>query len=283
MERNEHLALITGASSGIGLEMARILAERGYDLIVVSRNATRLETLAETLRSETGVTVHSYATDLAKAGSARRVFDHTQERGLEIDTLINNAGVGLFGEHLSVDLDASQAMLQLNVVSLCELCGLYGQAMRARGHGRILNIASTAAYQPTPYFAAYGASKSFVLNFSEALAKELEKEGVTVSCLSPGPTDTGFFNAMDERGIHNGHFDKGGRHDARRVAEMGIDIMLAGKLSKIVGTVNALRSFSGRLAPRSVVASISKRLMKPKTGSVVWQPTTGSAASAPAE
>lgn len=273
MNQTQGVALITGASSGIGLEMARLLAGRGYDLLIVSRNAARLADLAASLENESGVAAHSFAIDLAKAGSARRVFDASKERGLEIDVLINNAGVGLFGEHLSVDLEASQEMLQLNIVSLCELCSLYGQDMRVRGKGRILNIASTAAYQPTPYFAAYGASKSFVLNFSEALAKELEDEGVTVSCLSPGPTATGFFNAMDERGIQNGHFDKGGRHDARRVAEIGIDLMLAGKLSKIVGTVNTLRSFSGRLAPRAVVASISKRLMEPKRGSVVWEPT----------
>ena len=277
LESSEHIALITGASSGIGLEMARILAARGYDLVLVSRNAARLEARAQTIASETDAKVQTLAVDLAESGSARRVFHFTAEQGLEIDVLINNAGVGLFGEHVSLNLDASQAMLQLNVTSVCDLCLLYGQEMRARGRGRILNVASTAAYQPTPYFAAYGASKSFVLNFSEALAKELESEGVTVSCLSPGPTDTGFFHAMDERGVHNGHFDKRGRHDARKVAEMGIELMLAGKLSKIVGILNALRSFSGRLAPRSVVASISKKLMTPKQGGVVWQPSKESA------
>lgn len=271
MEKKNGVALITGASSGIGLEMARLLAKRGYDLLLVSRNAERLAALAESLQSESDVAAHICAIDLAKAGSARDLFDFTRERGLEVELLINNAGVGHFGEHLSVDIESAQAMLQLNIISVCELCSLFGQEMRTRKRGRILNIASTAAYQPTPYFAAYGASKSFVLNFSEALAKELETQGVTVSCLSPGPTATGFFDSMDERGIRNGHFEKGGRHDARRVAQIGVDLMLAGKLSKIVGTVNAMRSFSGRLAPRAVVASVSKRLMQPKQGSVVWK------------
>ena len=273
MKKKSGVALITGASTGIGLEMARLLAERGYDLLLVARNTTRLEALAESLKKEAGVTAHTFTVDLAKADSARQVFDFSRQHGIEVDTLINNAGVGLFGEHLTVDPEAIRDMLQLNIISVCELCNLYGQEMRARGRGQILNVASTAAYQPTPYFAAYGASKSFVLNFSEALAKELEDEGVTVTCLSPGPTATGFFDSFDERGIHNGHFDKGNRHDARHVARIGIDSMLAGKLSKIVGTVNALRSFSGRLAPRRVVASVSKQLMQPRRGSVVWQPT----------
>lgn len=272
MEDSRKTALITGASGGIGLEMARNLAARGFDLVLVSRNEQKLEQLAAQLRREPGRRVETLAVDLAEPGSARHVFEKTQARDLPIDALINNAGVGHFGEHLSLDLDASRSMLQLNVLSLCDLCQLYGQEMRRRGHGRILNVASTAAYQPTPFFAAYGASKSFVLNFSEALAKELEGTGVTVSCLSPGPTDTGFFAGLDERGVHNGHFDKRGRHDARAVAAIGIELMLSGKLSRIVGTLNTLRALSGRLAPRSVVATVSKKLMQPRSGSVEWAP-----------
>lgn len=277
--------LITGASGGIGLEMARILAERGDDLVLVSRRHEPLARAAEELRSRHGVEVHVLAADLAEPGAAARVFAFTEAEGLSIGRLINNAGVGLFGEHLSLDVGAANAMLQLNINALCELCLLYGQQMRARGSGQILNVASTAAYQPTPFFAAYGASKSFVLNFSEALAKELETEGVSVSCLSPGPTDTSFFANLDERGIENGHFQASSRHDARRVAEVGVALMLAGRLSKIVGTVNTLRAFSGRLAPRRVVAAVSKRLMQPKRGSVTWAPSRSeqrrSAASRP--
>lgn len=138
--------------------------------------------------------------------------------------------------------------------------------MKQRRKGRILNIASTAAYQPAPFLAAYAASKAFVLSFSEALAKELEDDGVTISCLSPGPTDTGFFHDFDKRGIRNGFFDKDARVDARRVAEIGIRTMLQGKLSRIVGAGNYFQAASVRFAPRPMVANISKNLMKPKGG-----------------
>jgi short-subunit dehydrogenase len=145
---------------------------------------------------------------------------------------------------------------------------LYGAEMKARGSGRILNVASTAAYQPTPFFAAYGASKAFVLNFSEALAMELADHGVTVSCLSPGPTDTGFFAEIEARGVSSAHFDRAARHDARTVAQIGLDMLDAGALSRIVGAKNKLRAFSARLAPRAVVARFAKNLMRASAGPV---------------
>ena len=155
-------------------------------------------------------------------------------------------------------------MLQLNILSLSELCNRYGTAMGRRGKGWILNIASTAAYQPTPYFAAYGASKAYVLNFSEALAMELEDQGVVVSCLSPGPSDTGFFSDLDQRGIAIDTFAKGGRRSARAVAEAGLARLFAGKLSSIDGRINALKARSLRLVPRAVVARFAKALMTSK-------------------
>lgn len=255
-------ALITGASSGIGREFARLLAARKHPLVLVGRNETRLREIAEALRAEHGVRVLTLSADLGQAGAAQRVFDFTEQNGVEVEILINNAGVGLYGEHADIAAERLDQMLQLNVGTLCDLCLLYGGAMKRRGSGRILNVASTAAYQPTPFFAAYGASKAFVLNFSEALAMELGEHGVTVSCLSPGPTDTGFFGEIDARGVRNAEFSKDGRHDARSVARVGIEALWAGRLSTIVGAKNNLRAWSLRFAPRAMVARISRGAMR---------------------
>ena len=136
--------------------------------------------------------------------------------------------------------------------------------MKQRRAGHILNIASTAAFQPTPYFAAYGASKAFVLNFSEALAKEMEDYGVTVSCLAPGPTDTAFFNNVDPQQIDGDHFfRKEGRSDPRKVAQAGVELMVRGGLTRVVGTANRLMILGNRLVPRTMVAAITKRMLRP--------------------
>jgi len=264
-------SLVTGATSGIGLEMAKQLAARSHDLILVSRDSRKLQQAADAIKqSHPAVTIHTFAVDLATPGAARRVFEFTERLALQVDTLINNAGVGAYGEHVELDLEQLARMFQLNINALSELCALYGKQMKSRGSGRILNVASTAAYQPTPFIAAYGASKAFVLNYSEALAKELEDFGVTVSCLSPGPTDTGFFGDMDARGIANEHFEKSSRDTAQHVARVGLRAMFSGRLSKIVGAGNYWLAWSARIASRSMVASISKGLMRPsssKTGS----------------
>jgi uncharacterized protein len=189
-------------------------------------------------------------------------LDFTTSLGVEVDVLINNAGFGVYGEHVELEAARVARMLQLNVTTLTELCLAYGQGMKARGRGRILNVASTAAYQPTPFFAAYGASKAFVLNFSEALAKELEDHGVTVTCLSPGPTDTAFFGDLERRGLRNVHFEPAARDSAAVVAKIGLEALFQGRLSRIVGTKNYWQAWSARLAPRSVVASIAKNMMR---------------------
>lgn len=256
--------LLTGASSGIGLEMARLLAQRGHRLVLASRGAGKLEALAGELRREYGTEVFVHPIDLAEPGAAARLCDATREQGLQIDALVNNAGFGMIDEHVVLDPGQLRQMLQLNVIAVAELCQLYGADMKRRRAGMILNVASAAAYQPTPYFAAYGASKAFVLNFSEALAKELEDYGVSVSCLSPGPTDTAFFDGVDPRRIAGGHhFGRSGRASARDVAEAGVRLMLGGGLSKVVGLSNRVLVFVNRFAPRAVVAAVSKRLLRP--------------------
>jgi short-subunit dehydrogenase len=153
-------------------------------------------------------------------------------------------------EHVAMDPQRLQQMLQLNVVTLAELCHHFGAQMKRRRSGRILNIASSAAYQPTPYFGAYGASKAFVLNFSEALAKEMEDHGVSVGCLAPGPTDTAFFDGVDPRRIAGGHhFGKAGRADPRDVAAAGVELLLGGGLTRVVGLTNRVMVLSNRFVP----------------------------------
>ena len=256
--------LITGGGGGIGLEMARLLASSEHALILIGRDAVRLQSAANELRAAHGAEVHVHSVDLSEPGAAQRLFEHTQEHGFHIDTLINNAGFGIVDAHVEIEPSQIYRMLQLNVVAVAELCRCYGELMKQRRAGRILNIASTAAFQPTPYFAAYGASKAFVLNFSEALAKEMEDYGVTVSCLAPGPTDTAFFNNVDPQQIDGDHFfRKEGRSDPRKVAQAGVELMVRGGLTRVVGTANRLMILGNRLVPRKMVAAITKRMLRP--------------------
>jgi short-subunit dehydrogenase len=263
MKDEKGTALITGASSGIGRELARLLGARKHPLVLLGRDHARLQEVAASIEADHGAKVWTICVDLSRPGAARDVFEFTRKNGIDIELLINNAGVGLYGEHADIPLDRVGQMLQLNVGALSDLCLLYAAEMRLRRSGRIMNVASTAAYQPTPYVAAYGASKAFVLNFSEALAMELADYGVTVTCLSPGPTDTAFFGDMDADGVQNAHFAKAGRRDARAVAEIGFQAMMAGELSRIVGAKDYLRVWATRLTPRALVARISKGMMRP--------------------
>ncbi|NDA51100.1 MAG: SDR family NAD(P)-dependent oxidoreductase, partial [Betaproteobacteria bacterium] len=224
----------------------------------------RLNSAAQELRQAYGAEVHSHAIDLSEPGATKTLVLHTEQKSLRIDCLVNNAGFGMVDEHVDIDPNHLHRMLQLNVVAVAELCQAYGALMKQRGDGRILNIASTAAFQPTPYFAAYGASKSFVLSFSEALAKEMEDYGVSVSCLAPGPTDTAFFDGVDPQRIDGGHFfRKSARADPSGVAQQGVELMLRGGMTHVVGAINRFMILGNRLAPRPVVAAISKRLLRP--------------------
>jgi short-subunit dehydrogenase len=256
--------LLTGASSGIGLEMAKILAARNHRLVLVSRSSDRLEDVATELRRTTSAEVSTFAVDLSEPEAAEHLFSFCEAQQLQIDILINNAGFGILDEHVAIDPKKLRQMLQLNVIAVAELCQLFGAQMKRRRSGIILNVASTAAYQATPYFAAYGASKSFVLCLSEALAKELEDYDVQVSCLAPGPTDTAFFDAIDPQKITEGHFfQKAGRTDVRTVAQAGVDLLDYGGMTRVVGLSNRLAVLGNRFLPRSIVASVSKRLLKP--------------------
>jgi len=258
------VTLMTGGSGGIGLGMAHLLAARGHRLILVSRDLHRLHEAAAELQRKYGHDVHIHAIDLSERGAAQRLFEHIQRLGMQIDVLVNNAGFGIVDEHVEIDSAQLERMLQLDVVAVAELCQLYGLAMKQRRSGRILNIASTAAFQPTPYFAAYGAAKAFVLNFSEALAKELEDHGVSVNCLAPGPTDTAFFDGVDPRRIAGDHFfGKAQRAKTADVAAAGVELLLSGGLTRVVGLTNQLMIMGNRFSPRALTAAVSKRMLKP--------------------
>lgn len=269
MKKTGQTALITGATSGIGLEFAELFAGKGYDLFLVSRNMEKMAGIKKTIEGRHGIAVAILPMDLSRPSSARKVYEEATAQKLDVQVLVNNAGFAAACEHVALDMHTLQEMIQLNIVTLTELCSLFGGEMKKKKSGYILNVASTAAYQPTPYIAAYGATKSYVLSFSEALAKECEDYNVVVTCLSPGPTDTNFFEVAGGREIaerQQGFWGKRNRMAAREVAEIGVRALFAKKLSVVAGNFNALLAGGSRLAPRRVAASVSKKLMKQAMG-----------------
>ena len=248
-------ALITGASGGIGLELATLFAARGHDLVLVARSAAQLEAIAVDLRAKYAIDVHVIAQDLAVAGSAQAVYD----TALSCDILVNNAGFATSGRFAEVDLDLERGELQLNIVTLTELTKLFLPGMIARRWGRVLNVASTAAFGPGPFMAVYYASKAYVLSFSEGIASELRGTGVSVTCLAPGATHTGF--AM-RAGVAATPLFTIGVASAQAVAKAGYDGLFAGKSLVVPGLKNKAIVFSTRLAPRKLLAHIARRLVK---------------------
>lgn len=254
------LVLITGASAGIGREFARGFAERGFDLFLVARRLDRLEELAAELRTHYGVSVTTLAVDLAHPAAAATVDGELQARGLAVYVLVNNAGTGRFGPFVSVDSAALERTIDVNVRSLTLLTRALLPGMLARGRGRILNVASTAAFQPGPLMAVYYATKAFVLSLSEALTNECAGSGVTVTCLCPGPTESEF---MEAAGIDDTTLRRTGwLMTARSVAEAGIRGALDGRRLVVPGFVNRAIAFSVRLAPRSWVLRVSRAVQE---------------------
>jgi uncharacterized protein len=248
-------ALITGASSGIGAELAGLCAAAGYDLVLVARSVDKLEALGAGLARSHGVTARSLAADLADPAAPRAVFDAVEGRAPEI--LINNAGFGVRGAFAETDWEAEARLLQVNVGALAHLMKLFLPGMLARRSGRILNVASTAAYVPGPFMAMYYASKAFVLSLSEAVANEVRGSGVTVTVLCPGPTSTGFSSAA---GISDSQLFHGPVMTAAEVARQGFQAMMAGKVEWIAGARNRWMMRGARLAPRTMLAEFTRGL-----------------------
>jgi uncharacterized protein len=255
-------ALVTGASSGIGLEMAKLLAARGYSLALVARNEEKLTSLAEELKKQYRIDCIVIACDLAKSGAPIEIFEKL--KGVEIEVLINNAGFGGFGKFHSMEAKTFLEMIQVNITSLTELTHLFLPQMIARGTGRIMNVASTAAFQPGPFMAVYYATKAYVLSFSEAIGNELSDSGVTVTALCPGPTLSGF---QDRAKMKASKMLKNKTlvMDSLPVAEQGVKALFEGKAIHVTGLLNRLVATSVRFAPRSFVTKLSRKITEPLT------------------
>jgi short-subunit dehydrogenase len=251
--RDAQTALVTGASSGIGRELARLHAAHGGDLVLVARRADRLAALAAELEAAHGVHVLAVPLDLAAGGAADNLARTLEARGIAVDVLINNAGFGGGGDFDARPAGLDEAMVRLNAEVPVALCRRFLPAMRARGRGRILNVASIVAFAPGPGMAVYAASKAFLLSFSEALSEELAGTGVTVTAFCPGLTATEFHSAAGY--VADGRTIPGG-HDARTVAEAGYAAMLAGRRVAFSETTTAVASVVPRLLPRRLVAAL---------------------------
>jgi short-subunit dehydrogenase len=254
------IALVTGASSGIGLALALEFGRGGHDLVLVARQEDRLRDVAVQLAA-VGATAHILPADLADPSAPAALAREVGERGLVIDCLCNNAGFGQQGKFAEQDLTRQLEMIQVNVAALTALTHLFLPAMLTRKHGRILNVASTAAFLPGPLMAVYYATKAFVLSFSYALAEEVRGTGVTVTALCPGPTKTAF---ADVAGMNHSNLFKGPFvMEVGPVAAAGYAGLMQGKHLVVPGLANKVSAFSARLAPREVLASIAGKLQEP--------------------
>ena len=258
--RKNRIALITGASTGIGYELAKILAREGHSLAINARSVERLEEVAAEIRESYGVEVRTYPMDLSTHGSGAELVERLASDGLEVEVLVNNAGFGSFGHFDEVDEDVTLRMIQLNMTTLTQLTRLLLPGMIERGYGRVLNVASTAAFQPGPLMAIYFATKAYVLSFSEAVGEEVRRRGVTVTALCPGMTDTNFFSRaeMGSSGRTNTKWFMG----AQPVAEAGYRGMMKGKSFVIPGWLNAFGARAVRLTPRRLVPWLMYRFQK---------------------
>jgi short-subunit dehydrogenase len=243
------VALVTGASAGLGVEFARQLSERGYRLLLVARRKERLDELAKELGNARAVSI-----DLSKSNAAAKLMADVEANGETVDLLVNNAGFGLIGKFAELDAKREREMIDLNVGALTDLCRAATPPMIRRQSGGIINVASTAAFQPGPKMAVYFATKAFVLSLSEALHEELKPHGIKVTCLCPGPTRTEFGEVAGFGG--NGLFDKVAMN-AAEVVEAGLKGLDSNRAVVVTGWVNKVGAASTRFAPRSVVRKIA--------------------------
>ncbi len=251
-------ALITGASNGIGLELARIHASKGDNLVLVARNKAKLDELKAELENQFKVSVYTIGKDLSATNSALEVYQETTKQKIKIDYLINNAGFGDFGMFVETDWNKELQMINLNITTLTQFTKLYLQDMVKRRSGRIMNVASTAAFQSGPTMAVYYASKAYVLSFSEAIDNEVSDKGVTVTALCPGATESGFqaAAAMEESNLVKGRK----LPTSKEVAEYGYKAMMKGKTVAIHGFMNWIMAHSVRFTPRAIVVKITRKI-----------------------
>jgi uncharacterized protein len=253
---NRHTALVTGASGGIGAELARELAAKGHNLVLAARSTAQLETLAAELQTKHSISAQIVTVDLGKPGAGHALAAELKQRGLTIDVLVNNAGYADFGNLWEADAAKIDGMLTLNMGALTELMHDLIPGMVSRKQGRVLNVASTAAFMPGPLMAVYYASKAYVLSLSEATNEELQGTGVTVSALCPGPTESGFQAAA---AMEKSKLVKGKMMSTTTVAEVAIAGMLKGKPVIIPGFKNKLQALTPKLTPRRLIPGFVKK------------------------
>jgi len=251
-------ALITGASSGIGKELAYVYAENNYNLILVARRKNNLEKIKTDIGKKHSVSVELFDIDLSKLDSAEKLYEKTKAMNLKVDALINNAGFGVSGPFTEIDMDKEADMLMLNMLTLTKLTKLFAKDMVIAGSGHIINIASTAAFQPIPTLATYAATKSYVLNFSEAIAYELKKQNVKVTAICPGATQSEFAQVADMG--DPAMFNKA--PTSRELAEFTYKAMIKGKTTAIHGAKNSFLTFTTRLSPRKVVTAFAAKMVE---------------------
>jgi len=261
LEPRYGMALVTGASGGIGAEFARLLDRAGWGLILVGRNASRLEAARGSLTGRLAGKSTAIAADLSAPGAAEALRGECLRRGLAVELLVNNAGAGLFGPSEQQDPSKVESMLGLNVLALTSLCSLFGRDMRAAGGGRILNVGSMAGDYALPYFAAYAASKSYVLSYSLALRAELRGSGVGVTCVLPGYVRTNFDEAAGIKSEAYLSFSSSAGMSAERVAAAGLRALESDRPLAVAGAANKAAAFFGRLVPRSAMPVLAKKLL----------------------
>ena len=259
-ETPKYTALITGASSGIGVELAELFAQQGHDLVLVARSEQKLEQLAMQYAMKYKVYSRVLAKDLARHESPEEIFRELQQEGVVVDVLVNNAGFGNYGHFKETDLQKELDMMQVNMVALTHLTKLFLQQLPQGRHGKILSVASTAAFPPGPLMAVYYASKAYVLSFSEALAAELEEDNITVTVLCPGATDTDFKENANLEG--SGIFSEKLVADARSVAKAGYEGLMAGQVVVLPGWENKLTPLLVNLSPRGVLRKAVLNIQK---------------------
>ena len=251
--------LITGASSGIGRETALVFAEKGYHLVLTARRTALLASLKSEIELKFQVPVHLISMDLAQNESAEQLFKQVQDQKLKIDVLINNAGFGLYGALLENDPKKIEQMMVLNMITLTQLSQLFGKEMVKNGQGNIVNIASTAAFQPIPNMAVYAATKAYVMNFSDALAYELKDKHVVVTCINPGATKSEFAQVAE---FKSDAIFKGNIPRSKDLAIFIYHSMHQGKTNVIHGLKNAIMAFSIRFSPRKAATHIAAKMME---------------------
>lgn len=250
-------ALITGASSGIGLELARVFAQEGYDLVLVARSKDKLEELGAELAKAHGVRTHVFTADLAELAQVDGLVKALGQQGLTVDVLVNNAGFASYGPFAETGFEDEMRMIQVNVVALTALTKRLLPGMIQRKRGKVMNVASTAAFQPGPLMAVYYATKAYVLSLSEALANEVEGTGVTVTALCPGPTTSGF---QARAKMEASKLVRGKKiMDATTVAKAGYDALMRGTRVAVPGFKNKVMAGSVRLLPRNTVTTLVRK------------------------